>query len=54
MKALTRTLFRAARVSATVYSLRDPRHAARRVKNVVVGRALGRIGFWRWIWGGSR
>jgi hypothetical protein len=28
----------------------NPRRIKRRVKNIIVGRALGKIGFWRWLW----
>jgi len=27
-----------------------PKRIARRAKNIVVGRALSRAGFWRWLW----
>lgn len=43
-------LYRVARASATVRALRSPRTAGRRVKNIVVGRALARLGFWRRLW----
>jgi hypothetical protein len=28
----------------------NPKRIGRRAKNKVVGRALGRTGFWRWLW----
>ena len=28
----------------------NPKRIARRAKNKVVGRLLGRSGFWRWLW----
>jgi hypothetical protein len=28
----------------------NPKRIARRAKNKLVGRALGRAGFWRWLW----
>jgi hypothetical protein len=28
----------------------SPKRIARRAKNKLVGRALGRAGFWRWLW----
>ena len=48
-KSLTSTLYRAARLSADGRAIRTG-HAGRRAKNVVVGRALGRAGFWRRLW----
>ena len=33
-----------------VLSSGDPKRIARRARNKVVGRALGRAGFWRWLW----
>ena len=48
--SFTSTLYRLARTSASLRSLRSPKAAARRVKNVIVGRALARVGFWRWLW----
>lgn len=48
-RTLTSTLYRAARISATGRSVRTG-HAGRRAKNIIVGRALGRSGFWRWLW----
>ena len=48
-RTLTGTLYRAARMSATGRAIRTG-HAGRRAKNIVVGRALGRSGFWRWLW----
>ena len=46
---LTQLLFRAARASATGRAVRTG-HAGRRAKNIVVGRALARAGFWRQLW----
>jgi len=28
----------------------NPQRIARRAKNKLVGRTLGRAGFWRWLW----
>jgi hypothetical protein len=28
----------------------NPKRIARRMKNKLLGRALGRGGFWRWLW----
>ena len=52
----TRALYRAARLSNDVSALAsgDPRRMARRVGNRAKGRVLGRVGFWRWLWGGGR
>jgi hypothetical protein len=49
---LTRALFHAARLSATASAVASghPRRIARRAKNIVVGRALARAGFWRRLW----
>jgi hypothetical protein len=50
-------LYRAARVSRDVRAVErtvetgDPTYVARRVKNRIVGRALGRAGVWRRLWG---
>lgn len=49
-RSLTSQLYRAARVSNNVSSLSSPKRAGRRAKNVAVGRALGRAGFWRSLW----
>jgi hypothetical protein len=53
---VTRLLFHAARLSATAGAIASghPRRIARRAKNIAVGRALARAGFWRALWGGRR
>ncbi|WP_249009354.1 hypothetical protein [Conexibacter sp. DBS9H8] len=49
-------LYRAARLSSDVHAVErsletgDPTYAARRVKNIVVGRSLGKAGVWRRLW----
>lgn len=48
-RTLTSTLYRAARISATGRAVRTG-HTGRRAKNIIVGRALGRSGFWRSLW----
>jgi hypothetical protein len=48
-RTMTSSLYRAARISAKGRAVRTGR-AGRRAKSVVVGRALGRSGFWRWLW----
>jgi hypothetical protein len=49
--SVSRRLFRAARVSrnAEVLASGSPTKIARRAKNIALGRALARTGFWR-IW----
>lgn len=44
-------LYKLARTVNTISALSagGPR-ARRRAKNIVVGRALARAGFWRWLW----
>jgi hypothetical protein len=42
-------LYKAARIVNTV-----SRPSPRRLKNVAVGRAAARGGFWNWLWGGRR
>ena len=49
MRSLTSNLYRAARVSASGRAVRTG-HAGHRAKNIAVGRALGKAGFWRSIW----
>ena len=47
---LTTLLYRAARLSNDLDALAKPERLPRRVKNKVIGRALGRARFWRWLW----
>jgi hypothetical protein len=51
-RSLTSQLYRAARISNDISTVAsgNPRRVARRAKNITVGRALGRGGFWRWLW----
>ena len=51
-RSLTSQLYRAARVSNNISAATSgsPRRGARRAKNVAVGRALGRGGFWGRLW----
>ena len=46
---LTSTLERPSRISDGARAVRTGQ-AGRRAKNIVVGRALGRSGLWRWLW----
>jgi hypothetical protein len=49
---LSSILFRTARRVDDLEALTsgDPKRIERRVKNKLVGRVLGRGGFWRWLW----
>jgi hypothetical protein len=51
-RSFTSQLYRAARISNNISAIAsgNPRRVARRAKNVALGRALGRGGFWRWLW----
>lgn len=48
-RSFTSTLYKAARLSASGRAVRKG-YVPRRVKNIVVGRALGRAGLWRRLW----
>jgi hypothetical protein len=48
-RTFTGALYRAARLSASGRAVRTG-HVARRAKNVVLGRTLGRAGLWRRLW----
>jgi hypothetical protein len=45
-------MYAAARLANDVSTLAsgDPRRIARRAKNKIVGRAVGRAGLWRLLW----
>jgi hypothetical protein len=50
--SLRSSLYRSARILGDVQAVAsgNPNRITRRVKNKVVGRALGRSGFWRSLW----
>jgi hypothetical protein len=50
--SLSRNLYRAARLARTAEAIEsgNPRRIRRRAKNIVIGRALARAGFWRSLW----
>ena len=50
--SITSWLFKLARLSADAKAISsgNPKKIARRGKNKVVGRLLGRGGLWRWLW----
>ena len=58
--SLSRFLYRAARIARTTEAVEesvetgDPSYTERRVRNILVGRALAKGGFWRALWGGPR
>jgi hypothetical protein len=49
MKLISR-LYKLARTANDIRAIAEPKRAARRIKNKIVGRALGKLGFWRKIW----
>jgi hypothetical protein len=50
--SLRSSLYRSARVLGDVEAVSsgDPKRITRRAKNKLLGRALGRSGFWRTLW----
>jgi hypothetical protein len=50
--SLRRSLYRSARILGDVEAVSsgDSKRVARRATNKIVGRALGRSGFWRFLW----
>jgi hypothetical protein len=51
-RPLSSQLYRAARITRDVEAVEsgNPTRVARRARNVLVGRALGRAGVWRRLW----
>jgi len=51
-RSLVSDLYRTARLANDLSTLAsgDPHRIARRAKNKIVGRALGRAGVWRSLW----
>jgi hypothetical protein len=51
-RSLVSTLFRIARTADDIETLAsgNPKRIQRRMKNKLVGRALGRAGVWRRLW----
>jgi hypothetical protein len=51
-RSFTSQLYRAARISNNISAGASgkPGRVARRTKNVILGRALGRAGVWRRLW----
>ena len=51
-RSLTSDLYKAARLSADMRAISSgsPHRIARRARNKIVGRALGRAGVWAWLW----
>lgn len=52
-RSLSSSLYRAARLTRDVEAV-ESGQGGRRARNIVVGRALARAGFWRMLWGGAR
>ncbi len=52
-RGLVSSLYRTARLANDISTLAsgNPHRMARRAKNRIVGRALGRAGLWRMLWG---
>jgi hypothetical protein len=52
MSKLVRSLYRSARIANDVETLAsgNPEMFTRRAKNKLLGRSLGRSGFWRFLW----
>lgn len=49
---LSNFLFKTARITRDLEAVSSgkPKRIERRAKNRIVGRALARAGFWRWLW----
>jgi len=51
-RGLVSQMYAAARLANDISTLAsgNPHRIARRAKNKIIGRALGRAGFWRMLW----
>lgn len=51
-RSLVSQMYAAARAANDISTLAsgNPQRIARRAKNRIIGRALGRAGLWRWLW----
>lgn len=45
--SLVSFLYKVARVANNINAISNPKRIGRRAKNIVKGRLLGRIGFWK-------
>ena len=43
-------LYKLARTANDIRSLTHPKRATRRIKNKIVGQAMGKLGFWKKFW----
>lgn len=48
--SFVRALYRIARTANTINAIAKPRRLPRRMKNIAVGKALGKVGFWGKLW----
>jgi len=52
LRSLRSNLYRSARILGDMQAVAsgNPKRIERRAKNKLIGRALGRSGFWRFLW----
>ncbi len=43
-------LYKAARTANSIRAVVQPKRLPGRIKNIVVGRLLGKVGFWKALW----